>query len=181
MSRPPEVLDYPRWIAESLRLVARRALEEVEARGLPPEHHFLVSVRTDAAGVGLPAFLRQQHPDEITLVLENQFWDLVVDDEGFSVTLAFAGSRQRLFAPWDAVTAFADPSAQLALRFALSEAEPGDEPQAEPGGPSAEPTRWGASATDETVDAEVDGGSEDGGNGEVVRIDRFRRRRDEDD
>jgi hypothetical protein len=181
MSPPPTGLDYPRWIAESLRLVARRALEEVDAHGLPAEHHFLITVRTDAPGVGLPGFLRKQYPEEITLVLENQFWDLVVDDEGFSVTLTFSGSRQRLFAPWEAVTAFADPPAQLALRFAPLGADTVEEPADGAGEAAEEPSPWGVPAGEGHEAEEAEGGSEGGASGEVVRIDRFRRRRDEDE
>lgn len=163
---PPPELDYRLWIAESLRHVVRRALEQVAAEGLPPEHHFLVSFASGAPGVVLPAFLRERYPDEITVVLENQFWDLVADEEGFSVTLAFAGSRQRVFAPWPAVTAFADPEAQLALRFVPAEEDPAaDEPEAVPAG------------GDETVEPPPGAGPGRGG-AEVVRLDRFRRRDD---
>lgn len=162
---PPPALDYRLWIAESLRHVVRRALEQVAAEGLPPEHHFLVSFATPAPGVVLPAFLRERYPDEITVVLENQFWDLVADEEGFSVTLTFAGARQRVFAPWPAVTAFADPGAELALRFV-----PGGGEEAEAG------TEDRAAAVAEEKPPEETG---DGG-GEVVRLDRFRRRREGD-
>ncbi|HEX2163842.1 MAG TPA: ClpXP protease specificity-enhancing factor SspB [Thermoanaerobaculia bacterium] len=164
---PPPAFDYRRWIAESLRHVVRRALEQVAAEGLPPEHHFLVSFASAAPGVVLPAFLRERYPEEITVVLENQFWDLVADEEGFSVTLAFAGSRQRVFAPWPAVTAFADPGAQLALRFV-----PADGEEAETG---AEEEAAEVAGGEEKPPAETGSGA-----GEVVRLDRFRRRREGD-
>lgn len=163
MSPTEPGLAYPRWIAEALRLVARRALEHVENDGLPAEHHFLISFRSRAEGVRLPAFLRDEYPEEVTVVLQNQFWDLVADDEGFSVTLAFGGARHRIFVPWPALTAFADPGAQLALRFEMvREGENGAEEAA------GEP---------ETSGAEAPAGDP----ARVVSLDRFRRRREGDD
>lgn len=162
MSDPESVLDYPRWITEALRVVAQRALEHVEHEGLPDEHHFLLSFRTRAEGVRVPAFLRDQYPEEVTVVLQHQYWDLVVDEEAFSVTLTFGGARQRLFVPWPALTAFADPAAQLALRFEMAPAEEA-EGEADAGSPGV---------------GEDAGGDEPG---QVVSLDRFRRRREEGD
>jgi uncharacterized protein len=177
MSPPEPGLDYPRWIAEALRLVARRALEHVETDGLPGEHHFLLSFRSRAEGVRLPAFLRDQYPEEVTVVLQNQFWDLVADDEGFSVTLAFAGARHRVFVPWPALTAFADPGAQLALRFEMPAegAGEGESEQAAGGEP-----RFAQAPAVEA--GEAGGGPPEGGDpGRVVSLDRFRKRREGDD
>lgn len=160
MSPPEPELDYPRWITEALRMVARRALEHVEHEGLPEEHHFLLSFRTRGEGVRLPAFLRDQYPEEVTVVLQHQYWDLVVDEEAFSVTLTFAGARHRIFVPWPALTAFADPAAQLALRFETAAAEEESAPA-------------GAAAPEHGEEGEE--------SGEVVSIDRFRKRREEED
>jgi hypothetical protein len=165
MSDPESVLDYPRWITEALRVVAQRALEHVEHEGLPDEHHFLLSFRTRAEGVRVPAFLRDQYPEEVTVVLQHQYWDLVVDEEAFSVTLTFGGARQRLFVPWPALAAFADPAAQLALRFEMAAAEE----EGQGGG------EGGAGSPSASEDA---GGDEPG---QVVSLDRFRRRREEED
>ena len=109
--------DYGRMIAEALRDVARQALSYTAREGLPGDHHFYLSFRTRAEGVRVPPVLRDQYPDEMTVVLQNQFWDLYVDEEAFSVSLTFGGSRQSLFVPFAALTAFADPTAQLGLRF----------------------------------------------------------------
>lgn len=168
MSPPPAELDYRRWIAEALRLVVRRALEQVAGEGLPEGHHFLLSFASAAPGVVLPPFLRERYPDEITVVLENQFWDLVADDEGFSVTLAFVGSRHRVFAPWAAVTAFADPEAELALRFVPEGGEEAED--AAPSGP-----------VEVEAPAEQPSEASRSGVGEVVRFDRFRRPAGDDD
>ena len=165
MSDPESVLDYPRWITEALRVVAQRALEHVEHEGLPDEHHFLLSFRTRAEGVRVPAFLRDQYPEEVTVVLQHQYWDLVVDEEAFSVTLTFGGARQRLFVPWPALTAFADPAAQLALRFEMAAAE--EEGRGEAEGDSGPPGAGEDTSGDEP--------------GQVVSLDRFRRRREEEE
>lgn len=112
-----ERIDYPRIIQDALRGVVRRVLAQVAEHGLPGEHHFLVAFRTDHPDVRVPQFLRDLYPDEIKIMLQHQFWDLVVDDEAFSVTLSFNGSRHSLFVPFPAVTAFFDPFVELVLRF----------------------------------------------------------------
>jgi hypothetical protein len=123
-----ERIDYPKIIQEALRDVVRRVLIQVAETGLPGEHHFLIAFRTEHPGVHVPRFLRDMYPDEIKVILQHQFWDLVVDEEAFSVTLTFNASRNRVTVPFAAVTAFVDPSVELVLRFesksqAASEAE----------------------------------------------------------
>ncbi|HUF77725.1 MAG TPA: ClpXP protease specificity-enhancing factor SspB [Thermoanaerobaculia bacterium] len=115
-------LDYHAMVQRALRAVVREALAVAAEQGLPGDHHFFVSFRTGAPGVVLPGFLRDRFPEEVTIVLQHRFWELEVDDEAFSVTLDFDASRHRLGVPWEAVTAFVDPAAELALRF--GEAEP---------------------------------------------------------
>lgn len=164
-------MDYPRWIAEALRAVARRALDHAAREGLPGDHRLYVSFRTGEPGVVLAPDLRELHPGEMTVILQNQFWDLEVDEDGFSVTLAFGGSRQHLSVPWGAVTAFADPAAELGLRFepaepetvAPGEAAPGQEASPEPAPGPVPVTPAGPPA-----------------GGEVVSMDRFRRQRREE-
>lgn len=112
-------IDYGELLQRALRSVVRVVLERTAREGLPGEHHFYLSLRTDQEGMRLPPFLRQRFPHEITVVLQNQFRDLVVDDAGFSVTLRFDGIPARLVVPWEAVTAFFDPTAEFGLRFDL--------------------------------------------------------------
>jgi hypothetical protein len=112
--------DYPRILQRALRSVVREVLGRTAEAGLPGEHHFYLSLRTDHPASELPAFLRERYPEEITVVLQNQFWDLAVDDDGFAVTLRFDGDPVRLAAPFDAVVAFFDPAAQFGLRFDLA-------------------------------------------------------------
>jgi hypothetical protein len=114
-------IDYQKLLQEALREALRGAVRKVLTRvaedGLPGEHFFYIGFRIDHPGVSVPRFLRDQYPEEMTIVLQNQYWDLEVDEEGFSVTLTFNGSRQRLNIPFYALTAFADPSAEFGLRF----------------------------------------------------------------
>ncbi|HEV7519235.1 MAG TPA: ClpXP protease specificity-enhancing factor SspB [Thermoanaerobaculia bacterium] len=114
-------IDYQKLLQEALRDAlrgaVRRVLAQVADEGLPGEHFFYIGFRTDRPGVQVPRFLRDQYPEEMTIVLQNQYWDLEVEGESFSVTLTFGGARQRLTIPFQALTAFADPSAEFGLRF----------------------------------------------------------------
>lgn len=115
-----ETFDYPRILQRALRSVVREVLLRTAAEGLPGDHHFYLSLRTDHAGIQLPAFLRERYPEEMTVVLQNQYWDLQVDQDGFAVTLRFDGEPVRLGVPFEAVIAFFDPAAQFGLRFDLA-------------------------------------------------------------
>lgn len=137
--------DYPRYVQTALRQVIYLVLKETEEHGLEVGHHFRLSLRTSHPLAHIPAFLREQYPEEMVIVLENQFWDLEVDPDVFSVTLSFGGKRHRLTIPFEAVTAFADPEAQFGLRFDLDpgaadgeappeETEPPEPPHPEGGG-----------------------------------------------
>jgi uncharacterized protein len=98
-----------------------RALQEAQLRGLPGEHHFFVTFRTTRPGVGLADWLRQQYPQEMTIVLQHQFWDLLVEAVRFSVTLSFGGRHERLTIPFEAISAFTDPSVKFGLQFEAGE------------------------------------------------------------
>jgi len=170
---PEDLFGYPRLIARALRGVAREVLGRVAGEGLPGEHHLYLSFRPDAEGVRVPGFLADRYPDEVTVILQNQFWDLEVDDDAFSVTLTFGGARQRLTVPFAALTAFADPAVGLGLRFEPPVAEEGademaGEAEADAGGDRAEIRRKSGGETESAEGGEGEGG-------EVVSIDRFRR------
>ena len=126
-----DLIGYDRIVEDALRGVVREALTHAAADGLPGEHHFYVTCRTDAPGVVVSRSLRQRYPEEITIVLQHQFWDLAVDRESFSVTLSFGGGKERLEIPFDAVTGFADPSVRFALRFKPAPAADADEDRAD--------------------------------------------------
>lgn len=137
----PPGIDYAALMREALHGVVRRALALAATEGLPGDHHFYLTFGSSDEGVELPAALRRQFPDEITIVLQHQFWNLVVDDAGFSVTLRFGGAPERLVVPWPALRAFADPSVGFGLRLQPvpddAEGETPPEVPAEPSPPAA--------------------------------------------
>lgn len=122
---PPPVFDYPALLRGAILEVVRGVLGRVADEGLPGEHHFYLTFATSAPGVQIPPLQRQQYPEEMTIVLQNQFSNLVVDDEGFTVTLRFSGRPERLKVSWPSLRLFADPSVGFALRLPLAELPPG--------------------------------------------------------
>ncbi len=127
------LLRYDRMIEEALRGVVRRSLRIVANTGLPGSHHFYITFRTHADGVEIADYLQERYPQEMTIVLQYQFWALDVTDETFAVTLSFNDVHERLVIPFSAITAFADPAAKFALQFqqatgadAVGEADGGD-------------------------------------------------------
>ena len=116
-------LHYDRMVENALRGVLREALTVAVERGLPGDHHFYITLRTDHPGVSLSKQLRERYPTEITIVLQRQYWDLEVREDGFDVTLSFSEVQEPLSVPYAAVTAFADPSVRFGLQFNAMEAE----------------------------------------------------------
>jgi hypothetical protein len=114
---PVSSLSYERMVEDALRGVLRQALRITESQGLPGSHHFYITFDTTHPSVRMPESLRALHPNEMTIVLQHQFWDLKVNDDGFEITLSFSGQSQRLKIPFAAVTAFADPHAKFGLQF----------------------------------------------------------------
>jgi hypothetical protein len=110
-------------VEAALRGVVREALARTAAQGLPGAHHFYITFRTRFAGLGLPDHLAEQYPEEMTVVLEHQFWDLEVTEDRFSVTLSFQNRPERLIIPFEAITAFADPAVKFGLQFQPTAAE----------------------------------------------------------
>lgn len=116
-------LGYDLMLQEALRGVVRETLSQVASRGILGNHHFLISFRTGQPGVDIPEFLRSQYPDEMTIVLQNQFSGLEVSDDAFSVSLSFNKVPAHLTIPFAAVTRFADPPANFGLQLVATEAE----------------------------------------------------------
>jgi hypothetical protein len=117
--RPESLLPYEDWIESSMRQVVAQAVGYVAANGLPGEHHFYLTFRTDHPGVVISPRLRAQYPQEMTIVLQHQFWDLRMDTEAglISVGLSFGGVPASLVIPLVAMTGFADPHVRYGLRF----------------------------------------------------------------
>jgi hypothetical protein len=112
-----DLIRYDLLAQEALRGVVRRVLTDAARDGLPGDHHFYVSFKTAHPGVRISSRLREKYPDEITIVLQHQFWDLTISDTGFEVGLSFGGAPELLLVPFDAVSGFFDPSVQFGLKF----------------------------------------------------------------
>ena len=129
---PPEsLIPYDEIVQDALRAVVRRVLGEVEQYGgLPGDHHFYITFKTRAPDVAIPKHLMERFPDEMTIVIQHRFWDLKVEEDGFSVGLSFSGAPATLQIPFAAVTQFHDPAVEFALTFQANAAEEPDEPEA---------------------------------------------------
>jgi hypothetical protein len=125
---PDSLIPYDEIVQEALRAVVGRVLGEVEAAGgvLPGGHHFYITFKTGAPGVQLRADLRERFPDEMTIVLQNKFWDLKVGEKHFSVGLSFNQRPAEIIIPFAAITAFVDPAVDFGLQFqaAATDLEP---------------------------------------------------------
>ena len=117
-----DLIRYDLLVQDALRSVVRRVMGDVARNGLPGEHHFYISFKTQAPGVRISNRLRERHPEEMTIVLQHQFWDLGVTEHGFEVGLSFGGVPERLLVPYEALSGFWDPSVQFGLKFESSEA-----------------------------------------------------------
>jgi hypothetical protein len=135
-----DLIGYDQLMQDAMRHVVRAALQRAtNARGLPGKHHFYITFRTHGAGVILPEHLTTRYPEEMTIVLEHQFWDLDVQNDRFRVILKFAGQPHPIVVPYAALTRFYDPSVRFGLQFDQNEAiveganaEPAPEEIAEP-------------------------------------------------
>ncbi|MEL6746776.1 MAG: ClpXP protease specificity-enhancing factor SspB [Pseudomonadota bacterium] len=114
---PESVIDYDRLAQEALRSVVRTVLQRVEQEGLPGEHHFYIAFDTRTEGVALSKRLREQYPEEMTIVLQHRFWGLIVSSERFEVKLTFNNVPERLVVPYAAIKVFFDPSVPYGLQF----------------------------------------------------------------
>jgi hypothetical protein len=161
---------------DALRGVLRRVLTDAAEHGLPGEHHFFITFLSTAEGVKLSPRLLAQYPEEMTVILQHQFWDLVVTDDRFEVGLSFGGIPERLVVPFHSIKSFFDPSVQFGLQFEPADAAPNEAPATNaPAAPapsaatSAVPVS--AAATESTGEP-----AKPGEGAEVVRLDRFRKK-----
>ncbi len=158
---------------DALRGVLRRVLTDAAEHGLPGEHHFFITFLSTADGVKLSPRLLAQYPEEMTIILQHQFWDLVVTEDRFEVGLSFGGIPERLVVPFAAIKSFLDPSVQFGLQFEPSETAaeaPAAKLPAVPA-PSALPV-----AASEPAAESKDEPAKTGEGAEVVRLDRFRKK-----
>ncbi len=161
-------MDYQALVEGAMRTVVREALRRVAADGLPGDHHMYVTFRTQAPGVDIASRLVAQYTDEMTIVIQHQFWGLDVSEDAFEITLSFSGRNERLHIPLDAVTGFADPSVNFGLQFKAPETDEEDDDDALnlPEDLDAPDGESGETETDETPKS-----------GEVVALDAFRKKK----
>jgi hypothetical protein len=112
-----DLFQYDRVVDRAMRTVVREALTKAATDGLPGQHHFYISFRTDFPGVHLSDALRARFPEDMTIVLQHQFWGLAVHRESFEVTLSFSGVQEKLAIPFASITGFVDPSVKFGLQF----------------------------------------------------------------
>jgi uncharacterized protein len=159
---------------DALRGVLRQVLTDAAAHGLPGEHHFFITFLSTAEGVKLSPRLLAQYPEEMTIILQHQFWDLVVTEDRFEVGLSFAGVPERLVVPFNSIKSFFDPSVQFGLQFEASDAA------AETPATNLPASNLPASASAPTAAApepeSKDEPEKPSEGAEVVRLDRFRKK-----
>lgn len=125
-------IDYESLVQDAMRGVLKAILQKVAKSGLPGEHHFYISFNTRAPGVGLSKRLKERYPEEMTVVLQHRFWDLIVHDDRFEVKLTFDSIPERLVVPFAAVKVFVDPSVRFGHQFEDPQAAADDADYAEP-------------------------------------------------
>jgi hypothetical protein len=160
---PDSLIPYDEIVQEALRAVVGRVLGSIEQSGgeLPGNHHFYITFKTGAPGVSIPPHLRERFPDEMTIVLQNKFWDLEVGSQGFSVGLSFNQIPAKLDIPFAAITAFVDPAVDFGLQFQATVADMEPEAHEDAENDSLSPGDGG--------DGDDNGG--DGGGSNVVTVD----------
>lgn len=184
---PTDLIRYDLLAQDALRGVVKRVLVDAAKEGLPGDHHFYITFDTRAPGVRLSNRMREKYPQEMTVVLQHQFWDLVVTEHTFEVGLSFGGIPERLLVPFEAIKGFFDPSVQFGLQFEVAGTEapkPGEalvrevssaidlrEAPAEAAPPKAEPEARPAAA-----DKSDKGEAPPSGGAEVVSLDKFRKK-----
>jgi hypothetical protein len=158
---PQDLFQYEKMVEAALRGVVRDALRRAAGEGLRSAHHFYIGFATGMPGVEIPDYLHAKYPEEMTIVLQHQFWDLEVEEERFAVTLSFQKELERLVVPFAAVRSFADPSVNFALEFAA--------PEHATERPTARPAAVPAPIVPPAKPPEKSGA-------EVVALDKFRKR-----
>jgi hypothetical protein len=169
-----DYIGYQALTDAALRGVVRDALRRIEKQGLIGSHHFYLTFKTHFPGVEIPGFLREQYPDEMTIILQHQFWGLKVKDEQFEVALTFRKLPATLVIPFAALTAFFDPGVQFGLQFKgmEGEAKAGGPTQVSPPQPAAEQNQ---AKTEDLAPAD-DAMEKPTAPGEVVSLDSFRKK-----
>ncbi len=175
---------YDALVDDALRSVVRRVLTQVAEKGLPGSHHFYISFRSTDPGVQLPDYLRAKYPEEMTIVLQHQYWDLIIGSSHFEVTVSFNKQQERIRVPFAALSAFVDPSVRFGLQFDRKDKAAGPETAEVPVPPTALPPADKRPSLAAPTDAEAkpdagaaptEGKPEDAAS-KVVKLDNFRKK-----
>ncbi len=164
-------------VQSALRAVVKQTLEQMAKFGVMGTHHFYISFVTNHPAVTMPEYLYEEYPDEMTIVLQHEFWDLVVHDDHFEVTLCFDDLNEHIVVPFEAITSFVDPSVKFGLQFTPeysdsdSEKETADFTKAEQVTPLPEEK---SKKQDKKKDKKSAKPSKDGTN--IVTLDSFRKK-----
>ncbi len=182
---------YDALVDDALRSVVRRVLLQVAEKGLPGSHHFYISFRSTDPGVELPDYLRAKYPEEMTIVLQHQYWDLIINDTWFEVTVSFNKQQERIKVPFAALSAFVDPSVRFGLQFDRRDKQAGDKPEGSAAAatplpapekrpplaaPAGQGAGQGAGHDPAQPEAAADAGKPEDAAAKVVKLDSFRKK-----
>jgi len=161
-------INYGKLMHQAMRGLLANVLRDVAKNGLPGQHHFFITFETNAEGVDLPDWLREQYPDDMTIVMQEWFAGLEVDDDGFSITLNFGDTKVAMYIPFDAIRTFVDPSVEFGLRFEAIDED--DEGEGAPEGAQSDASDISGDTAGDAPDAPPEKGD-----AEVVSLDHFRK------
>jgi hypothetical protein len=119
-----DLIRYDLLVQDALRSVVRKVLSDTARTGLLGDHHFNIAFKTQAPGVVAPAAVKSRFPDEMSIILQHEFWDLVVTQDTFEVSLNFSRKPERLTVPFDSITGFTDPSVPFGFKLEPRVSEP---------------------------------------------------------
>ncbi|MGI9351838.1 MAG: SspB family protein [Rhizobiaceae bacterium] len=190
--QPEDLIRYDVLTQEALRDVIRKVLEEVSAAGLPGEHHFFITFRTDHPGVRLSTRMRERYPEEMTIVIQHSFWDLNVSENHFEIDLSFDDILERLRIPFSSLKGFFDPHVKFGVQFDAEYLEAANADNIDSGAQTDNPenlpqvaqsrevTKSGKKKSEAKKEKEpsAEGAEEDDDNGgaEIVSLDKFRKK-----
>jgi uncharacterized protein len=185
-----DLMRYDLLVQDALKGVVKKVLTSTLHDGLLGEHHFYISFRTDYPGAKVSSRLREKYPQEMTIVLQHQFWDLAVHDSSFEVGLSFSGVPEKLLVPFDGLTGFFDPSVQFGLKFEVKPVEAEEDAlevapksagrkasvKALKEGKTKEPTKVGKISPVKPAPSAKPASQENENTAEVVSLDAFRKK-----
>ena len=172
---PTDLIRYDLLVQDALRSVVRKVLSDTARGGLLGDHHFNIAFKTQAPGVIVPPVIRSRFPEEMSIILQHEFWDLVVTQEAFEVSLNFSRKPERLTVPFNAITGFTDPSVPFGFKLEPRGSEQPAEPRSAPGR-LPEPASSPAPARPADAVASAEKAPEPAGVTKVVSIDAFRKK-----